>query len=75
MIEEKFLTKPKFSKMVEDCVHDNDIPYLDAILMVCEKNGIEPEDTKKFLSKQIKDILETEAQELNYIQKTPKLPI
>ena len=49
-VEEQFLNKAKFSKMVEKAVGDLKITYMDAILYICEKNDIEPEDVKKFVS-------------------------
>ena len=45
------------------------IPYIDAILKVCETNNIEPEDVKKFISPVIKDKLEAEAMDLNFLPK------
>ena len=43
-VEEQFLTKSKFTKLIENTVADMKIPYMDAILHVCSKNDIEPED-------------------------------
>ena len=61
MIEDKFLSKTKFTKLIESTVSELHIPYMDAILHVCDKNGIEPEDVKKFISPIIRDKLEAEA--------------
>ena len=68
-IEEQFLTKSKFTKLIESTVADMKIPYMDAILKVCEKNNIEPEDVKKFISPVIRDKLEAEAMDLNFLPK------
>ena len=68
-IEEQFLTKSKFTKLIESTVADMKIPYMDAILHVCNKNGIEPEDVKKFISPIIRDKLEAEAMDLNFLPK------
>tara|TARA_B100000965_G_C18983944_1_gene495211 strand:+ start:82 stop:327 length:246 start_codon:yes stop_codon:yes gene_type:complete len=72
MIENQFLTKSKFTKLIEATVSDNrgQMLYMDAILDVCEKNNIEPEDVRKFISPIIKDKLESEAMQLNYLPKT-----
>jgi len=56
--------------MVEKAVGDLKITYMDAILYICEKNDIEPEDVKKFVSPIIKGKLEAEAMNLNFIPKT-----
>ena len=34
-VEEQFLTKSKFTKLIENTVADMKIPYMDAILHVC----------------------------------------
>jgi hypothetical protein len=68
-IEEQFLTKSKFTKLIESTVADLKIPYMDAILKVCETNDIEVEDIRKFISPVIKDKLEAEAMELNFLPK------
>jgi len=68
-IEEQFLTKSKFTKLIENTVADLKIPYMDAILKVCETNDIEIEDIRKFISPVIKDKLEAEAMELNFLPK------
>ena len=68
-VEQEFLTKSKFTKMVEQTVIDLKISYMDAILYLCEKNQLEPEDMKKFVSPIIKDKLEAEAMQLNFLPK------
>ena len=68
-IEEQFLTKSKFTKLIEKTVADLKIPYMDAIIKVCETNDIEIEDIRKFISPVIKDKLEAEAMELNFLPK------
>ena len=68
-VEEQFLTKSKFTKLIEATVADMKIPYMDAILHVCDKNNIEPEDVKKFISPVIRDKLEAEAMDLNFLPK------
>ena len=69
MIEQQFLTKSKFTKLVESTVSELKIPYMDAILHVCNKNDIEPEDVRKFISPVIRDKLEAEAMDLNFLPK------
>ena len=68
-IEEQFLTKSKFTKLIEKTVADLKIPYMDAIIKVCETNDIEIEDIRKFVSPVIKDKLEAEAMNLNFLPK------
>lgn len=73
MIEAQFLTKSKFTKLVESTVTELKIPYMEAILHLCEKNDIEPEDVKKFISPIIRDKLEAEAMKLNFLPKGNEL--
>ena len=72
-MSEEFLTKSKFSKLIEESVIDKKLSYMDAILDICEKNNIEPEDVRKFVSPIIKDKLEAEAMSLNLFPKTNSL--
>ena len=68
-IEENFLTKSKFTKLVEKTVSELRIPYMDAVLHLCEKNDLEPVDMKKFVSPIIRDKIAAEATALNYLPK------
>ena len=68
-IEETFLTKSKFTKLVEATVTELKIPYMEAVLYLCEKNDMEPEDMKKFISPIIRDKIEAEAMRLNFLPK------
>lgn len=61
------LTKNKFTKMVENVVKTSGSSYMDAIIHLCEKNNIEIEDIKKYISPTIKNKLEVEAQNLNFM--------
>ena len=69
MIESKFLTKSKFSVLIENAVIKQKMSYMDAVLDVCDKNAIDPEDVKKFISTPIRDKIEAEAMRLNYLPK------
>ena len=68
-LEDQFLTKSKFTKLIEKTVAELKIPYMDAIIKVCENNDIEMDDVRKFVSPVIKDKLEAEAMELNLLPK------
>jgi hypothetical protein len=72
-MSEDFLSKSKFSKLIEEAVVQKKLSYMDAILDICEKNDIEPEDVRKFVSPIIKDKLEAEAMSLNLLPKTNSL--
>jgi hypothetical protein len=76
MTIENFLTKVRFSKLIEATVLEKKMSYLDAILFVCEENHIDVEDVKKYISVPLKQRLQAEAVELRYIQAdSSQLPI
>lgn len=68
------LTKNKFTKMIEETVREKRITYMDAVVFLCEKNNIEIEEIKKFISPTIKGKIEVEAQNLNFIPRGNTLP-
>ena len=68
-VTETFLNKNKFTQLVHDAVTELKSYYMDAILHICEKNNIDPQDVKKFVSPVIRDKLEAEARQLNLLPK------
>lgn len=70
----EFLNKQRFSMLIEETVVNSRLSYMDAIIDVCEKNLIDIEEVKKFISNSIRDKLEAEARELNYLPKQNTLP-
>ena len=69
----EFLTRSIFTKMVEEAVLDKKMDYMDAILLICEKNDIDPEGVKKFISVQIRNKIEEEAKKLNLLPRENEL--
>ena len=59
----------KITKIIEETVLDKALSYMDAVLYVCEKNSIDPQDVKKFISPIIKGKIEAEAMSLNFLPK------
>jgi len=72
-LEDKFLNRSKFTKLIEESVTKNKISYMESILDICDKNDIDPEDVKKFVSPIIKNKLEAEAMALNFLPKENSL--
>ena len=67
--------KNKFSRSVELYVEKWKVPYIDAILALCEEYKLEPEAITKFLSKPLIEKLKVEGQDLNIVAKNKsKLP-
>lgn len=67
----------EFISTIEDIVYQYDVPYLDAVLMYCEKNEIEIETIASIIKKNenLRGKLMIEAEDLNFIKKTARLPI
>jgi hypothetical protein len=69
-----------FCKEVEEVVRNQrEKSYMDAILLVCERYGIEPESVAKTLTKPIKERIKSEAQRKNLMRgkskSSGKLPL
>ena len=73
--EEKFLTKKSFSAMIESFVFQHRMSYMDSIVHLCEKNGLELEDIKKYLSPTIVEHLESEARQLHFLPQQNTLDV
>ena len=71
----EFMTKAKFTKLIEGVVRKSNLSHMDAIIHLCEVHSIEVEDCKKYISVIIKEKLEVEAMNLNYFPKSNELPI
>jgi len=61
--------------MIEKLVIAKRIPYMDAVVWWCEENEFDIEDTAKLLCPLIKEKIKVEAQDLNYLEKSARLPI
>jgi|TARA_Y100001970_G_C13819742_1_gene644248 hypothetical protein len=70
------VTPNKFALLIEDIVKTKRISYIDAVVLYCEKNNIDPSTTKSMINKNLKEKIAFEAQGLNMLkEKTAKLPI
>jgi len=65
-----------FSLKIEAIVENYDISYMEAIILHCEKVGLEVELAAKLISSAMKTKIQFEAEELHYLPKsnTSKLP-
>ncbi|MBK55931.1 MAG: hypothetical protein CMC84_01200 [Flavobacteriaceae bacterium] len=69
------MTPKKFSIMIERIAKDSGCNHMDAVIDYCEKNKIEPEQIKPLVTKSLKEKLEVNARELNFLPKVATLPI
>jgi Phage late-transcription coactivator len=66
-----------FALRIEEIVIEKKTSYIDAIVLYCEKTGLEVEVAAKLLSGNIKSKIRMEAEDLNLVEKsnTHRLPI
>lgn len=66
-----------FYQEVEELVWDLDISYIDAVIVYCEKRGLETETVSSLILKNpnLKSKIAMEAEDLNLIEKSARLPI
>ena len=70
------LNTPKtFSLAIEEIVKDKDISHMDAVLWYCDKEGIEPDTVNCLISKGLKEKIEANARDLNFLPRQAQLPI
>ena len=74
-VEEKLMTPKKFSIAIEKTVKQSGISYMDALVDYCNKNQIEPEQIKPLITKSLKEKVEVDARNLNFLPRIATLPI
>ena len=65
----------RFMANIESIVQKTRMTYIDAVLHYCEENKLEPETAGQLVGGKLKQKIQEEAQGLNLIQKTSRLPI
>jgi hypothetical protein len=68
-------TAKTFSLEIETIARDKEINHMDAVLYYCEKNNLEPDSIGRLITKGLKEKIEANARELNFLEKTATLPI
>tara|TARA_B100001113_G_scaffold314597_1_gene280289 strand:- start:3719 stop:3958 length:240 start_codon:yes stop_codon:yes gene_type:complete len=68
VLEEKIMTKKRFSAGVEELVAKNNMSYMDAMNFIIEQRGMDYGNIKKLLSDSLKEKVTAEAQGLNLIK-------
>ena len=75
-VKEPVQQTPKvFSLEIENIVKEKHTTHMDAVLLYCYKNGIEPDKVSSLITKALKEKIENNARELNFLPKTAQLPI
>jgi hypothetical protein len=76
-VEQKVMTKKRFSAAVEHLVANNNMSYIDSAAYIVEQRGMDYKNMKKLLTDSLKQKIEEEAASLNLIKikRTNKLPL
>ena len=70
-----FKTANEFSLHIESIVKAKRLSYMDAVLDYCKENYLEPADVASLINKSLKDKIEMDFRELNYLPKQAKLDV
>lgn len=70
-----FKTANEFSLHIEQLVRDKKMSYMDAVLDYCKQNFLEPDDISSLINKSLKDKIEMDFRELNYLPKQATLDV
>lgn len=72
-----FVSIVEFSKEIETLVREKKMEYIDAVVYFCDKNSIDIETAASLIknNSKLKASIQEEAEQLNYLPKTQKLPL
>ena len=68
-------TSSEFYIKIQKLVEQTKLSYMDAVLHYCDQNGMEPETAAQLVNSKLKAQIREEAEELNFLPKTAKLPL
>ena len=68
-------TSKTFTLAIENIAKEKRITHMEAVLHYCEKEGIEPESVSSLISKGLKEKIEANARDLNFLPRQAQLPI
>jgi|TARA_Y100000310_G_scaffold15713_1_gene15806 hypothetical protein len=71
----KVNTPKEFSLMIEKLSKEWNMGIMDTVLEYCERNDMEVDLAAKLLNTQIKAKLQLEAEDLNFLPKSARLPV
>ena len=68
-------TSAEFYTKIVKLVEETKLSYMDAILHYCDQNNMEPETAAQLVNTKLKAQIREEAEVLNFLPKTAKLPL
>lgn len=77
VLTNKSMTSDRFIKEVERLVMKHRLDYMDAVIHLCEENNMEVEAAATIIRNniRIKSKLQAQAEDLNYLPKSSRLPV
>jgi hypothetical protein len=70
-----FKTSNEFSLHIEKLVQERRLNHMDAVLEYCKENFLEPDDVSRLINKSLKDKIEMNFREMNYLPKQAQLDV
>jgi len=70
-----FNTSKTFSMNIENIALKKNITHMEAVLDYCQRNDLEPDTVGNLISKSLKEKIEANARDLNFLPKQAQLPI
>jgi hypothetical protein len=70
-----FKSSNDFSLHIESIVKERRLSHMDAVLEYCKENYIEPSDVASLINKSLKDKIEMDFREFNYLPKQAQLDV
>ena len=70
-----FRNAAQFSLHIEKLALEKRISHMDAVLLYCEENFIEPDEIKSLVNKTLRDKIEIDMREVNLLPKVATLEV
>jgi hypothetical protein len=70
-----FKNSNEFSLYIEQLVKEKKVNHMDAVLEYCKENFLEPEDVKSLINKSLKEKIEMNFRDLNYLPTPAQLDV
>ena len=70
-----FNTSKTFSMNIENVAKEKNITHMEAVLDYCKRNDLEPDTVGNLISKSLKEKIEANARDLNFLPRQAQLPV